>query len=92
MYEYFRVGPQVREEVNEIFLRFLHWLPKHCLTMPSRHSLEIWHLVIDNLTTVDVSPFPPFLWDIWCLVVVWSFSHSGFCCDFLDVFESLGWI
>ena len=57
MYEYFGVGSEIREEVAGIFPRFLHWLPKHCLSISSRHSLEIWHLVIDNLTIDDVSSF-----------------------------------
>ena len=55
MYEYFGVGPQVREEVDGIYPRFLHWLPKYCLSMPSRHSLEIWRMLIDNLTIAYVS-------------------------------------
>ena len=57
MYEYFGVGPEIQEEVTGIFPRFLHWLPKHRLSPPSRHSLEIWHLVIDNLTIDDLSSF-----------------------------------
>ena len=57
MYEYFGVGPEIREEVTGIFPRFLRWLPKHHLSIPSRRSLEIWHLVIDNLTIDDVSSF-----------------------------------
>ena len=57
MYEYFGVGPEVREEVNDIFPRFLRCWPKHHLSTPSRHSLEIFRLVIDNLTVDDVSPF-----------------------------------
>ena len=80
MYEYFGVGPQVREEVNGIFPRFLRWLPKHRLSMPSRHSLEIWHLVIDNLTTDDVSPsffFFFFSFFLWYLVMAWSFLILG---------------
>ena len=54
--------------------------------------------MIDNLTTDDVSHFHFFfffcvcVWDLWCLVVVWSFSHFGFYCDFSNVFESLGWM
>ena len=55
MYEYFGVGPEIWEEVASIFPRFLHWLPKHRLSTPSRRSLEIWRLVIDNLTADDVS-------------------------------------
>ncbi|KAK9998020.1 hypothetical protein SO802_017623 [Lithocarpus litseifolius] len=55
MYEYFGVGPEIREEVNDIFPRFLRWLPKHCLSTPCRLSLEIWRLVIDNLSTDDLS-------------------------------------
>ena len=57
MYEYFGVGPKIREEVTGIFPRFLCWLPKHRLSIPSRRSLEIWCLVIDNLTIDDVSTF-----------------------------------
>ena len=56
MYEYFGVGPEIQEEIASIFPRFLCWLPKHRLSTPSRRSLEIWHLVIDNLT-IDVSSF-----------------------------------
>ena len=41
MYEYFGVGPEIREEVAGIFPRFLRWLPKYRLSTPSRHSLEI---------------------------------------------------
>ena len=65
--------------------RFLRWLPKHRLSIPSRCSLEIWCLLIDNLTANDVSPFPLFflcVWDLWCLVVIWSFSHFGLCVIF----------
>ena len=57
MYEYFGVGPEIREEVAGIFPRFLHWLPKRHLSIPSRSSLEIGHLVIDNLTIDNVSSF-----------------------------------
>ena len=62
MYEYFGVGPEIREEVAGIFPRFLRWLPKYCLSIPSRRSLEIWRLVIDNLTADDVS-LPPALFE-----------------------------
>ena len=58
MYEYFRVSLEIREEVNDICPRFLRQLPKHHLSTPSRHSLEIWHMVIDNLTVDDVSLSP----------------------------------
>ena len=57
MYEYFGVGLEIREEVAGIFPRFIHWLPKHHLSLPSRCSLEICRLVIDNLTIDDVSSF-----------------------------------
>ena len=56
MYGYFGVGPKIREEVNDIFPRFLRWLPKYHLSTPSRRSLEIWCMVIDNLIVDDVSP------------------------------------
>ena len=80
MYEYFGVGPEIREEVTGIFRRFLRWLPKHRLSTPSMCSLEIWRLVIDNLTTNDLSPSPRFLfffWNIWYLVMAWSFLIQG---------------
>ena len=57
MYEYFGVGPEIWEEIAGIFPRFLCWLPKHHLSIPTKRSLEIWRLVIDNLTINDVSSF-----------------------------------
>ena len=57
MYEYFGVGLEIWEEVAGIFPRFLRWLPKHRLSIPYRRSLEIWHLVINNLAIDDVSSF-----------------------------------
>ena len=57
MYEYFGVCLEIREEVVGIFPKFLRWLPKHYLSILSKHSLEIWRLVIDNLTIDDVSYF-----------------------------------
>ena len=41
MYEYFGVGLAIREEVSGTFPRFLQWLPKYRLLVPSRCSLEI---------------------------------------------------
>ncbi|KAK9997566.1 hypothetical protein SO802_022252 [Lithocarpus litseifolius] len=58
MYEYFGVGLEIWEEINDIFPRFLCWLPKHRLSTSSRRSLEIWCLVIDNLTANDMSLDP----------------------------------
>ena len=72
MYEYFRVGPEIWEEVNGIFPIFLYWLPKH-LSTPFRHYLEIWRLMIDNTTADDVSPSLSFFWNLWYLVMAWSF-------------------
>ena len=60
MYEYFGVGPQVREDVDGMYLRFLRWLPKYRLSTPSKRSLEVWRMVIDNLTAANVIFF---LWD-----------------------------
>ena len=39
MYEYFRVGPQLLEDIDDMFLKFLRWLPKCRLSMPPKHSL-----------------------------------------------------
>ena len=88
MYEYFGVGPEIQEEVNNIFPRFFRWLPKHHLFMPFRHSLEIWRLVIDNLTADDVSSSSFFL-ESSVLGYGLVPSHSGLLCDFSDVFRSL---
>ena len=89
MYEYFGVGPEIREEVTGIFPRFLRWLPKHHLSPPSRRSLEIWRLVIDNMTINDVSSFFPLFKSL-------AFGYDSisslfeFLCDFLDEIKSLG--
>ena len=84
MYEYFGVGAQVWEDVDGIYPRFLCWLPKYRLPTPSKRSLEVCYMVINNLTISDVSFFFFFFW--WdfvfkgfCdLIVVWSSFHSGF--------------
>ena len=77
MYEYFGVGLEIREEVVGIFPRFLCWLPKHRLSTPFRRSLEIWRLVIDNLTADDVS-LPPALFESLVLGYGLVVSHFGF--------------
>ena len=73
MYEYFGVDPQVREEVDGIYPRFLHWLPKYRLLTPSKRYLEVWHMLIDNLIVANVSFFFFFLGGILCLkvFVIW---------------------
>ena len=38
-------------------------------------------MLFDNLIVADVS-FSLFVWDLWCLIMVWSSSHFGFFCDF----------
>ncbi|KAK9997227.1 hypothetical protein SO802_021913 [Lithocarpus litseifolius] len=58
MYEYFGVGHVTREEATSIFPRFLRWLPQYHFSVTSRRSLEIWHLVINNLTADDMSLDP----------------------------------
>ena len=92
MYEYFRVGLEIQEKVGGIFPRFLRWLPKHRLSIPSRHSLEIWRLVIDNLTVDDVSSFFLLLLKSLALGYGLVISHSEFLCDVLDELKSLGWM
>ena len=77
MYEYFRVGPQVLANVGDMYPRFLCWLPKYCLSMPSKRSLQIWRMVIDNLIVNDVRFF--FFGEIFCLV------KGFFLCCFLFV-------
>ena len=57
MYEYFGVGPQVLEDVGDMYLRFLHWLPKYHLSTLSKRSLQVWRMVINNLIVADVSFF-----------------------------------
>ena len=51
------VGPQVQEDVDGIYPRFLRWLPKYRLSMPPKRSLEVWRMVIDNLTMAVVRAF-----------------------------------
>ena len=65
----FGVGLQIWEEVDDIYPRFLHWLPKYRLSTPSKRSLEIWRLVIDNLIANDVSPFFFFSFFVGSLVL-----------------------
>ena len=38
----FWVGPQVLENVGDMYPRFLRWLSKYCLSMPSKRSLQVW--------------------------------------------------
>ena len=67
MYEYFGVGPQVREDIDGIYPRFLCWLPKYRLSTPSKCSLEVWRMVIDNLTVANVIFF-----FFWCGIFVFK--------------------
>ncbi|KAK9998200.1 hypothetical protein SO802_017803 [Lithocarpus litseifolius] len=53
MYEYFGVGPQLWEDVDDMFPRFLRWLPKYRLLVPPKRSLQVWRMVIDGLATDD---------------------------------------
>ena len=93
MYEYFGVGLEIQEEVARIFPRFLRWLPKHRLSIHSRHSLEIWRLVIDNLTIDDVSSFFLLLFKSLSLSYRSISSLYKFLfCDFSDELKSLGWM
>ena len=57
MYEYFGVGPQVLEDIGDMYPRFLRWLPKYRLSTPPKQSLQVWRMVIDNLTANVVSFF-----------------------------------
>ena len=57
MYEYFRVGPQVLEDVGGMYPRFLRWLLKYRFSTPSKRSLQVWHMVIYNLIVANVSFF-----------------------------------
>ena len=67
MYEYFGVGSQVLEDVGDMYPRFLRWLPKYHLSTPPKDSLQVWHMVIDNLTVDDVSFF--FFLGVWLRVL-----------------------
>ena len=60
-------GPQVLEDVGDMYPRFLCWLPKYHLSMPSKCSLQVWRMVIDNLTIDDVIFFF-FVLGVLCLV------------------------
>ena len=58
---------------GDMYPMFLHWLPKYCLSMPSKRSLQVWRMVIDNLTVDNVSFSFSFLFvrGVLCLIVVW---------------------
>ncbi|KAL4610706.1 hypothetical protein ACB092_08G070000 [Castanea dentata] len=90
MYEYFGVGPQVQEDVDGIYPRFLRLLPKYHLSTLSKHSPEVLHTVIDNLTMADVSLSFFFMGGFWCLIVVWSSFHFGFFVIFMSFNPWLG--
>ena len=87
MYEYFGVGPQVLEDIGDMYPRFLRWFPKYRLSTPPKQSLQVWRMVIDNLTTNDVSFFVlgvlrlvESFFFFFCVVfffVVWLPFHSG---------------
>ena len=75
------VGPQVQEDVDGIYPRFLHWLPKYRLSMPPKRSLEVWCMVIDNLTMAVVRVCVCVcvcVCGFLCLIVVWSSLHFRF--------------
>ena len=40
MYGYFGVGSQLSEDVDDVFPRFLHWMPKYRLSTPPKRSLQ----------------------------------------------------
>ena len=57
-----------------MYLRFLCWLRKYHLSTPSKHSLEVWHMVIDNLTAADVSFF--FFLEFFVQLRVFVFNYG----------------
>ena len=73
MYEYFGVGPYLLEDVDDMYPRFLRWLPKYHLSEPPKRSLQVWHMVIDNLTADDVSFFVFFLFSFLSGFVLFFF-------------------
>ena len=89
MYEYFWVSPKVLEDVGDMYLWFLHWFPKYHLSTPSKHSLQVWRMVIDNLIVADVSFF--FLGGVLCLGFVFDCGLIFFYSRFFMIFKCL-WI
>ncbi|KAK9991393.1 hypothetical protein SO802_026378 [Lithocarpus litseifolius] len=65
MYEYFGVSPQVLADAGDMYPRLLCWLPKYRLSVPPKRSLQVWRIVIDNLTTDD---FPKKVTDVCSLL------------------------
>ena len=61
-----------------MYPRFLCWLPKYCLSMPSKRSLQIWRMVIDNLIVNDVRFFF-FLVRFFVWLRVFFFVLFSFC-------------
>ena len=78
MYEYFGVGPYLLEDVDDMYPRFLRWLPKYHLSEPPKRSLQVWHMVIDNLTADDVSFFFFLFCSLFLVVLCCSLSFLFF--------------
>ena len=81
MYEYFGVGPQVLEDVGDMYPRFLLWLPKYRLSKPLKRSLQVWRMVIDNLAADDVS----FFFFFWLPFIIGSLWFSNVFGSLLNV-------
>ena len=79
MYEYFGVGPYLLEDVDDMYPRFLRWLPKYHLSEPPKRSLQAWCIVINSLATNDVSFFCCCLFLWFCVFVLCCLAsfHSG---------------
>ena len=92
MYEYFGVGPYLLEDVDDMYPRFLRWLPKYHLSEPPKRSLQVWHMVIDNLTADDVSFFVFFLFcSLFLVVLCCSLSFFLFLFFFYFYFFYVVW-
>ena len=72
------VGPQVQEDFDGIYPRFLRWLPKYRLSMPPKRSLEVWCMVIDNLTMAVVRVFVCVCVCMWVFVFDCGLVFSSF--------------
>ena len=84
MCEHFGVGPQLLEDVDDIFPRFLCWLPKYHLSMPPKRSLQAWQMVIDSLDADEVSSFFGEVWFGFCFSLCLGMASLHF--EFFVIF------
>ena len=78
MYEYFGVGPQLLEDVDDVFRRFLHWMAKYRLSTPPKHSLQAWQIPQGCLIDTSGATVNFFLFKLICITTCINFFFFFF--------------